>query len=94
MGNTNKHNLQNENKYGNKLRVIEQSNSSVKDELSIAINQKLNNITERVVIMRDVNNEIELETFCNESRRVHPMQFLNRVREFNQFNGNSWKVKL
>ncbi len=57
--------------------IIEQSISSIKDELSMAMNQKLNNITERVVITRDVN-EIELETFCSENRRVHPMQFLNK----------------
>ena len=66
----------------------------MRDELSLVRNQNLHNVTERILIARDANNEVELETFCSENRRVHPMQFLNRVREFDRFNGSSWEVKL
>ena len=43
--------------------LIEQSIIEVKDELHVAISQKVNNITERVIVTRDVNNDIELEPF-------------------------------
>ena len=89
-----KNSIQSECSNDKKLHSIEQSISNVKEELSLVINKKLSNVTERVLITRDVNNEIELETFCSENRRVHPMQFLNRVRELNKFNGSSWEVKL
>ena len=68
--------------------------SSVRDELSLVRNQNLHNVTERILIARDANNEVELETFCSENRRVDPTQFLNRVREFDRFNGSSWEVEL
>ena len=43
---------------------------------------------------RDASNDIELESFSCDNREVHPMQFLNRVREFNRFNNSSWEVQL
>ena len=66
----------------------------MKDELSGEINKKLTGVTERIVITRDINNEIELESFSCEIRTVHPMQFLNRTREFSRFNNNSWEMQL
>ena len=66
----------------------------MRDELSLVKNQNVNNATERIFMTRDTNNEIELETFSSENRRIHPMQFLNRTREFNRFNSSSWEVKL
>ena len=46
---------------------------------------------ERILITRDVNNKIELKSFSCESKAVHPMQFLNRTREFSRFNNNTWE---
>ena len=66
----------------------------MKEELNLAISQTLNNVNERVVITRDMNNDVDLESFNCDSKAVHPMQFLNRVRDFNQFNNNSWEVKI
>ena len=43
---------------------------------------------------REARDEIELEQFNCDNRRVHPMQFLSRVREFNRFNNSSWEIKL
>ena len=40
------------------------------------------------------SSEVELETFSCDNKRVHPMQFISRVREFNKFNTNSWEVQL
>ena len=78
----------------NKFKIIEQNMFEIKDELHVVGSQKSNNVAERIIYTRDAKDEVELETFCNENRRVHPMQFLNRVREFNRFNSNSWEVKL
>ena len=89
----NKHNLQYENKY-DKFRVIEQDIVEIKDELHVAVSQNLNNVAERILYTRDAKDDIELEPFCCDNPRVHPMQFLNRVREFNRFNSNSWEVQL
>ena len=66
----------------------------IKDELHVVVSQKSNNVAERIIYTRDAKDEVELETFCNENRRIHPMQFLNGVREFSRFNSNSWEVKL
>ena len=41
-----------------------------------------------------MNIDIDLELFNCENRGVHPMQFLNRVKEFNQFCRSSWEVQL
>ena len=37
---------------------IEQSIVNVKDELNVAINEKLNHVTEQVVITKDMNSDI------------------------------------
>ena len=89
-----KKSIQSEDSNDKKLYSLEQTISSMRDELSVVRNQSLNNVTERIFMTRDTNNEIELETFSSENRRIHPMQFLNRTREFNRFNSSSWKVKL
>ena len=34
----------------------------------------------KIVITKDMNNDIDLELFNCENRGVHPMQFLNRVK--------------
>ena len=47
---------------------MEQSIVNVKDELNVAISQKLNNVTERVMITCDVNNDAELESFSCDNR--------------------------
>ena len=60
----------------------------------MAISQQVNTVTERVFMTRDVSSEVELEPFSCDNRRVHPMQFLNRVMEFNKFNTSSWEVQL
>ena len=60
----------------------------------MAISQKVNNVTERVIMTRDVSNETELEQFSCDNRGVHPTHFLNRVWEFNRFNNSSWEVQL
>ena len=90
----NKHSIQFEGINNNKIMSIEQSIIEVKDELHVAISQKVNNITERVIVTWDVNNDTELEPFRCDNRGMHPMQFLNRVRECNRFNNNSWEVQL
>ena len=94
VGVMNKHNLQYKNKYDNKFRVIEQDIIEIKDELHVAVSQNLNNVAERILYTREAKDDIELEQFCCDNRRVHPMQFLSRVREFNRFNSSSWEVKL
>ena len=43
---------------------------------------------------RDVSSEVELETFSCDNKKVHPMQFISRVREFNKFSTNNWEVQL
>ena len=90
----NKNSIQSECVNNSKFMLIKQSVSNVKDELSGAISQKLNNVTEQILITRDVNNDIELESFSCDSRVVHPMQFLNHAREFSKFNHNNWEVQL
>ena len=60
----------------------------------MAIGQKINNVTERVIMTRDLSSEVELELFNGDSRGVHPMQFLNRVKEYNQFCNSNWEMKL
>ena len=60
----------------------------------MAISQQVNTVTERVIMTRDVSSDVELESFSCDNKRVHPMQFLNRVREFNKFNTSSWEVQL
>ena len=74
--------------------IRDRSIVNVKDELNIAINEKLNRVTEHIVIAKDLNSDIDLELFNCENRGVHPMQFLNRVREFNQFCRSSWEIQL
>ena len=78
-----KHNIQFECINNNKFISMEQSVIEVKDELHVAISQKVNNITAWVMFTWDVNNDVELELFSCDDRGVHPMQFLNRAREFN-----------
>ena len=41
-----------------------------------------------------MNIDIDLELFNCENRGVHPMQFLNRVKEFNQFCQSNSEVQL
>ena len=84
-----------ENANYNKFINVEKNIMNVKNELSMAISQ-VNTDTERVpvIMTRDVSSEVELELFSCDNRRVHPMQFLNRVREFNKFNTSSWEVQL
>ena len=55
-----------------KFNLVEQNINSVKDELQVAISQKMNNITERILVTRDVNNDIELESFSHDSRGGTP----------------------
>ena len=50
---------------------IDQSIVNVKDELNIAINEKLNSVTEHIVIAKDMNSDIDLEVFNCENRGVH-----------------------
>ena len=59
-----------------------------RQDLSLAINQRLTNVSERV------NIEIELGYFSNERRGVNPMQFLNAIKSFNKYNKESWEIKL
>ena len=66
----------------------------MKDELQGEINKKLTVVTERVIITRDLHNEIELETFSYENRAIHPMRFINQTREYNRFSNSSWEVQL
>ena len=65
----------------NKCTLIEGSLSCVKDELRGEINKKLTGVTERVLITRDLHNEVELEASCCENSAVHPMRFLNQARD-------------
>ena len=64
----NKHNLQCKSIHDNKFKLMEQSIVEVKDELYVAISQKVNNIAEQVVFTRDANNDIELESFSCDNR--------------------------
>ena len=65
----------------------------IKDELHVAVSQNLNSVAERVLYTCEAKDDIEIEQFNCDSRRVHPMQFLSRVREFNRFNSSSWEIK-
>ena len=56
-----KRNVQVECLNNNKFISIEQSIVNVKDELNVAINEKLNHVTEQVVITKDMNSDIDLE---------------------------------
>ena len=94
VGVINKHNLQYANKCDDKFSMIEQNIIEIKDELHVAVSQNLSSVAERVLYTREARDDIELEQFNCDNRRVHPMQFLSRVREFNQFNSSSWEVKL
>ena len=69
---------------------MEQDIVEIKDELHVAVSQKLNNVAEQILYTRDAKDDIELEPFCYDN----PMQFLNKVSEFNQFNNSSWEVQL
>ena len=60
----------------------------------MCIRDRLDSVSEQVVITRNVDSEIELESFTGDRRGVHPMQFLNRVRDFNRFCNNNWEMKL
>ena len=60
--------IQSERVTNNKLNLIEQKLINTKDELSGEISKKLNSVTERILITREVNNNIELESFSCESR--------------------------
>ena len=60
----------------------------------MAISQQVNTVTERVIMTRDVSSDVELESLSYDNKRVHPMQFLNRVMEFNKFNTSNWEIQL
>ena len=47
----------------------------------MAVSQNLNSVAERVFYTREARDDIELEQFNCDNRRIHPMQFLSRVRE-------------
>ena len=87
-------NLQTSKNMYDKCTLIENNLTSVKNELRGEINKKLTGVTERVIITRDLHNEIELETFSYENRAIHPMRFINQTREYNRFSNSSWEVQL
>ena len=64
----NQNSVQSKYENNSKFTLIEQNINSVKDELSGEINKKLTGLTERILITRDINNEIELESFSSKSR--------------------------
>ena len=45
----------------NKLMNVEKNIMDVKNELSMAISQQVNTVTERVIMTRDISSEVELE---------------------------------
>ena len=55
----------------------EQEIIKVREDLSLAINQKLTNMCERV------NVDVELGYFSNEGKVVNPILFLNSIKSFN-----------
>ena len=68
-----------------KCDVIENDLMKVKNELRGEIQKKITGITERIIVTRDMYNEIQLENFNHENRVIHPMRFLNQTREYNHF---------
>ena len=66
----------------------------VKNESRGEIHKKVTGVTERVIVTRDLYNEIELETFNHENRVIHPMRFFNQTREYNHFSNHSWEIQL
>ena len=86
--------IQNNNDMHDKYDVIENSLTRVKNELRGEIHKKVTGVTERVIVTRDLYNEIELETFSHENKVIHPMRFLNQTREYNRFSNNSWEIQL
>ena len=77
-----------------KCDVIENDLIKVKNELRGEIQRKFTGVTERVIVTRDMYNEIELENFNHENRIIHPMRFLNQTREYNHFSNQNWEIQL
>ena len=86
--------IQNNNDMHVKYDVIENNLMRVRNELRVEIHKKVNGVTERVIVTRDLYNEIELENFNHENRVIHPMRFLNQTREYNHFSNHSWEIQL
>ena len=84
--------VQFESQSNSKFVSIEQSINNVKEVLNLAISQTFSSVNERIVITRDNNNDLDIESFNCDSRGIHPMQFLNRVRDSNPFCNNSWEI--
>ena len=70
MGFINENYLKYENENTSKFKIIEQNICEIKDELQVVGSKKLNNVAEQIIYTRDAKDEIELETFCSENRRV------------------------
>ena len=70
VGAMSKHNLQYEIKNDNKLKVIEQDIIEIKDELHVAVSQNLNSVADQVLYTREAKDDIELEQFNCDNRRV------------------------
>ena len=60
--------IQSERVTNNKFNLMEQKLINVKDDLNTVINKKLDSVSERVVITRDADSEIELESFNGDRR--------------------------
>ena len=89
-----KRQVQNNNNINVKCDVTENDLMRVKNELRGEIQRKFTGVTERVIVTRDMYNQIELENFNHENRVIDPMSFLNHTREYNHFSNQNWEIQL
>ena len=86
--------VQNYNDVHDRYNLVESDLTKMKNELRGEIRKNLTGNTERVVITRDLYNEMELELFSYENRSIHPMRFINQTREYHHFSNNNWEIQL